>query len=192
MYFGKIKEENRATKEVGLAMLIPMIVLALGCIFFGLFNSFPIGKLIQPILKPELLEGRNFYGFPANMTLVVVTVIVLMAALLNHIFAVKKFGEASKASDHFHHAPGLSWIYNKAENRFFDPYDIGLIFVNIISRISWRLDRAVDWLYEIAVIKPTYAFTHEIRRLYSGNFAKYLIWILAGTVLVVVFLTRSV
>ena len=52
---------------------------------------------------------------------------------------LKKPAEDLGAVEHIHHAPGLSWIYNKAEKRYFDPYDVGLKIVGFISKIFFKV-----------------------------------------------------
>ncbi|MFA5394283.1 MAG: proton-conducting transporter membrane subunit [Candidatus Ratteibacteria bacterium] len=191
-YLGKIREENRNVKEAPLLMLIPMVVIALGCIVFGVYNKLPLQALIQPILGPERLAGHSFAGWPAKAALVIATFVVLAAAFLNHRFGVRKNGSGLKASDHIHYAPILRGIYDRAEKRFFDPYDIGLKAVNMLSEIAWQCDRAVDWIYDTLVVRVTYACTHQIKKAHNGNYATYLVWSLVGFLLVVVFLLQSV
>ncbi len=120
-FLGKIREENKNVKEVSFSMLFPMIVIAFLCVLFGVFNSIPLKMFIQPVLGELRLEGKDFSGFPANFMLVIVTVVVLIGALLNHLWGVKRKGSGLKAVDHIHYAPVLSTIYDKAEKRYFDP-----------------------------------------------------------------------
>jgi len=167
-------------------MLIPMIVIAAGCIVFGLWNSLPI-NIIQPVLGARL-EGHSFAGFPPNTILVVITLIVLLGAILNHLYGVKTKGSGLKAVDHIHYAPGLSWLYERAEKRFFDPYDIGMFFVGFFTRIGWWIDRGIDWLYDVFIVKLTFAFTHQIKKAHNGSYVTYLIWSLVGTALAVAFM----
>ncbi|MCX5642732.1 MAG: NADH-quinone oxidoreductase subunit L [Candidatus Omnitrophica bacterium] len=190
-FLGKLRDEHRNVKEAPPLMLVPMIIIALGCIVFGIYNKLPIHALIQPILSPERLEGHQFAGWPANTALVVITIIVLAGAFLNHRFGVKKKGSGLKAVDHIHYAPVLHIIYDKAEKRFFDPYNIGLKIINIISEIAWRCDRAIDWVYDTLVVKVTYACTNQIRKAHTGNYATYLVWSLVGFLLIAVFLLQS-
>ncbi|MDD5687388.1 MAG: proton-conducting transporter membrane subunit [Elusimicrobia bacterium] len=187
VYAGKIKDENKNVKEAPLTMLIPMIVIACVCILFGVYNSLPLKHLIQPILG-ERLEGHSFSGWPANMTIVVVTVIVLIAALLNHLFGVKKSGSGLGSVDHIHYAPGLSYIYAQAEKRYFDPYDIGLKIVGFLSIILFGLDRIINWFYDVFVVKLTYFFTGVIKALHNGDYAMYLSWSLIGTIIIIIYI----
>jgi len=184
------KERLEKVKEAPFAMLVPMIVIASACVLFGLWNALPLNNLIQPILG-ERLEGHNYAGFPTSMMLVVLTIVVLIAAFLNHIYGVKKSGSALGAADHIHHAPGLSDIYIRAEKRFFDPYNIGLHIVNGISRVAWLIDRATDWLYNDFSVKAAFFFTSVIRRCHNGSYARYVLWSLSGAAIIIIFLLRK-
>ena len=177
-------------KEAPMAMLVPMIIIALSCILFGVWNYLPLKYLIQPVLGEHLLEGRNFYGIPTNAMLVIVTIVVLIAAILNHLYGVKRTGSALKAADHIHYAPGLSKIYEKAEKRYFDPYDIGKRIVKLFSNAMWGIDKAIDWVYNDMVPASAYIVTNRIRRLHDGSYNTYIIWSLTGMILVIAFLMR--
>jgi NADH-quinone oxidoreductase subunit L len=187
-FLGKLREENKNVKEVHWTMLAPMVIIAAGCIVFGLWNALPI-NIIQPVLGAHL-EGRNFAGFPANSMLVIITLIVLAGALLNHFYGVKTKGSGLKAVDHIHYAPGLSWIYDKAEKRWFDPYDIGMFLMGMITRIGWWIDRGIDWLYDVFIVRLTYAFTYQIKKAHSGSFVVYIAWSLVGAALAIIYMVR--
>ena len=188
VYIGKIKDEFKNVKEAPATMLIPMVVIALVCIFFGVYNPWPLNNIIQPIVGERILEGHNYAGFPTNILIVVITIVVLIAALLNHLYGVKKSGSGLGAVDHIHHAPGLSFIYDKAEKRYFDPYNIVSKFAGFVSIGLFKLDRAVNWFYDVFIVKATFFFTGLIKKLHNGNYAVYLSWSLIGTVIIIIFI----
>lgn len=190
-FLGKLNEENKDTKEASFVMLIPMIIISLGCIVFGVYNYLPINTLISPILGPDRVQGHNFAGMPANTILIIISVVILIGAFLNHLFGLKLNKSAIKAVDHIHYAPVLSQIYDKAERRLFDPYEIGLDIANMVSRITWWFDRKIDWLYDNVSVDLTYAFSNIIRRLHTGNYSVYLAWSLTGMLFVTIFLMYS-
>ena len=170
-FLGKISEENKQVREASPVMLIPMIVIAAGCILFGVYNSLPLQHLIQPILSVKQLAGERFAGWPASSMLVVVTCVVLIGALINHYYGVKSEGSGLKAVDHIHYAPGLKGIYDRAEKRYFDPYDIGLKLAGYLSQITWGIDKAVDWIYETAAVSVSFFAGRKARELYKGYYA---------------------
>ncbi|MFC1501481.1 NADH-quinone oxidoreductase subunit L [Elusimicrobiota bacterium] len=188
-FLGKINDDHKNVKEVPWPMLVPMITIAAGCILFGVYNALPI-RLIKPVLGAAA-HGLHFAGFHFNM-LVVGTLIVLALALLNHIYGVKRSGAGVGASDHIRNAPLLSWIYTKAENRFFDPYDIGLKIVNLIALSSYYIDKAISWLSDVFAVKFVYFFSSVIKKVHTGNYSTYVVWIIFGSALIVFFVFKSI
>lgn len=187
-FLGKLSSENKNTKESPIAMLIPMIIIAAVCVIFGLFNGFAI-NLFKPVLGERLEAGQHFGAM--NIKLVVITAIVLIGALLNHLYGVKKFGSGLKALDHIHYAPILSWIYAKAEKGYFDPYNIGLKFADLISGVALFFDRFVDFIYEKLSVWLAFGFSRLIRNLHTGNYSRYLWWCLLGSAGVIVYLIKT-
>ncbi len=186
-FMGKLNDDNRNVKEAPWSMLIPMITIALVCIGFGVFNSFPLNHFIKPFLAGRVLEGNPFVSFVPNITLILITLLVFVLAILNHWFGVKKGGSGLKASDHIHYAPGFNYAYDLAEKKMLDPYEIGLKIVNVISVAAFAIDRAIDWIYETFIVSVTFLFTNTIRRMHSGNYATYIIWIIIGAAFVIMF-----
>jgi formate hydrogenlyase subunit 3/multisubunit Na+/H+ antiporter MnhD subunit len=184
-FLGKPSKDISNVKEASWAMLVPMIIIASGCILFGVYNPLPLKNLIQPIIG-ERLEGHNFSGLPHNWTLVFVSVIVLLLALLNHVYGVSKTKKGIGAVDHIHYAPGLLQMYNWAEKRYFDPYDIGMFFVNIFAKVFWAIDRAIDWFYDTFCVWVATTLSSILKKLYAGNYSASVSWSLLGIVIIIV------
>ena len=167
-------------------MLVPMIVIASGCVLFGVYNALPLNTLIQPILGEARLEGHSFAGWPASVMLVVLTVVALAAAVFNHLYGVKKTGRGIGAVDHIHHAPILSKIYDMAEKGFFDPYDIGLKLVGLLARLAWYIDRGVDWIYDGFSVDMCDFFSGALRKAHTGNYSTYIVWALVALIAILI------
>ena len=189
-FLGKRNPEHDGVKEAPLSMLVPMIVIAAGCLLFGLYNALPLRGLIQPSVSAEWLKGHDFAGFHFETFLVAMTIVALSLAVLNHLLGAKKTGSGLHAVDHIHHAPVLATIYDKAEKRWFDPYDIGLAGVSVVSRLGWWADRFIDWLYDGLAVGVTYLLAGIVRLLHTGSYALYVLWALAGAMAVMYFLVR--
>ena len=189
-YLGKRDPANEGVKEAPMAMLLPMIVIAAGCVLFGVYNPLPLHHLIQPILGEHRLEGHDFAGLPANWMLVAATVLVLAAALVNHLVGVKRSGSGLGAADHIHHAPVLSTIYDWAARRFFDPYDIGMAIVRGLSLFLWGIDRFIDWIYDSFIVTLTTGLGWTVRLAHTGNYSLYIVWSLVGAAAIIAFLMR--
>lgn len=186
-FLGKPPVDRSAVKEAPALMLFPMIIIALICILFGAYNFLPLRGLIQPAVMPHL-DGRDFAGYCLNAKLTLITVLVLAASVAHHIFAVRKNGAAVKASDHIHNAPVLRELYKRAEEGKLDPYNIGIVAARFFARLGWRVDRSIDWVYELASVRAILAPGKVLRRLHSGNYSVYIAWSLAGCFLIALFL----
>ena len=189
VFLGKARQEYKEVKEAPVAMLVPMGILALTCVIFGIFNYLPLNNFIQPILGARL-QGQSFAGLSGDWVLVFITLAVLLGALIHHILAVKIVGNAVKAADHIHYAPVLSVFYRWAEKKYFDPYDVGLKLINGITFFFWRIDRAIDWIYNSFIVGLAYAFSRVIRRMHAGYYAIYISWSLLGAAIVIFLIFR--
>ena len=173
---GRLNERNRGVSEAPFAMLAPMIILALTCIVFGVFNFLPINRMIQPIVGQQGGQTAHFAGFPQNIVLVIITMTILIGAVLNHLYGVRKTGKPIGAVDHIHHAPGLSYIYGKAEKGRLDPFNLGMFIANLFAGIASWCDKAVDWIYNILTPAAAYMVTAKLRKLHNGSYRTYIGW----------------
>lgn len=182
-FLGKRSEQNSKVKESSFIMLLPMIVIAGICVLFGLDHYLPLTKLIQPIIGAT---GT----YPMNTFLVVVTVIVLIGAVVHHLYSVRLAGSAAKASDHIRYAHVLKPLYDRGEKRKFDLYEIGKRFVHIFALVAFKIDRAIDWIYDGFTVRVSSAFSNGIRAAHTGKLATYVVWAVAGAALIIYFLVR--
>lgn len=184
-FLGKSDKSMDKVKEAPAPMLVPMIIIAFGCILFGVYNPLPLNHLIQPILGNRL-EGHNYAGLPQNWMLVGISIVVLLLAYLNHIYGVKKSGSGLGAADHIHYAPGFATVYKWAELRYFDPFDIGMHIVNGVSKVFWWIDRGIDWVYNSLTVRIVTLLSAAVRKAHNGRQSSYVAWSLAGLAAVVV------
>ncbi len=182
---GKAANPQARVQEAPAVMLIPMIIIAAFCLLFGIWNALPINHLIQPILTQLPTAGHQFAGWPTSMTLVLLTLLVLAGALWNHFWGAKRTGQGQAALDHILLAPGLRSLYAQAEQRRFDPYEIGLKIAHLTGQLAGRVDRGIDFIYDTAAVKITYALTRAIRRAHNGSLVAYLSWSLAGLLIII-------
>lgn len=169
-------------------MTLPMIILSLGCIIFGVWHTLPLESFIKPALTESLHEALQEVHFAFGLgELFWVTIIVLAIAVINHVIGVKFTGKGVGASEHIHHAPVLSTIYDLAERRVFDPYDQGRVVFRYGVQGLYLIDRGVDWIYQ-KLVPVTANWIAETRRVHNGLYANYLAWALGGLVLVGLYL----
>ncbi len=183
-FLGKPKRDFSKVKDPSWPMLVPMILIAFGCILFGVYNALPLHNLIEPILGSRL--EHSFAGLPSNWLLVGISVVVLILAFLNHLYGVNKTKSGIGAVDHIHYAPVLSSIYKGAEKKFFDPYDLGMIIAKAFANLAFWIDRAVDWFYNVFCVWAAEKLSLYIRKAQTGNHALYLLYSILGMALIIV------
>jgi len=188
VYMGK-NENNYKIKEAPVPMLFSIIILAVLCISFGIFNYLPLRNLIQPILG-ENIKGHDYSGMPENIILVMATIFVTVFALINHLASYLQTKKGVKALDHIHHAPILNKIYDWAEKKYFDPYDILINMINFISKILWYIDRAIDWFYNVFLTKLVKGLSFAVRKVHTGSHSMYILWTIIGLALIVIYFIR--
>jgi len=189
VYLGKRTEATEKTKEAPLAMLIPMVTIAAICVLFGVWNSFPLKSFIQPILG-QRLEGHDFAGMPANMMIVIITIAVLIAAVLNHLYGVRRYGSGAKAIDHIHYAPGLKTVYEKAEKGYLDPYNMGMGVVATFAAIASFIDSAINWVYDSFSVKTASVCAVVVNKLRGESYRTYILWSVAAAALMLIYFLR--
>ncbi len=178
-----------AVREAPWQLLVPLAVLAGACILFGLDNSLPLRKLIEPILGARL-GSQSFAGLPRSLPLALATVAVLLAALANHLYGVRRSGSGAGAADHILHAPLLGRLYAVALAGRLDPYWLGRIAVRSLARGLRGIDRGVDWIYERLVVGAKSAIGGLVSRAQSGSYRLYLLWMVIAAILLVAAVVR--
>jgi len=169
--------ENRTITEAPFPMLIPMAVLAVLCIIFGVFAG---SSALEPFIKPAV-KGVAFSGFwePVLATLFILIGLFLGAIIyfLGRPGAVRESesyvggeilekGLEVSGVDFYQTIQDMGFfkrIYKMAEKKYFDIYDQGKNLVFSISRI-----------FQI---------------LHTGVLPTYIIWSLLGLlILIIIFL----
>ena len=180
--------ETKPVKESPAPIVIPILILALLCITFGVANKLPLRTFIQPILEGHVEAGESidFTGGALNVFTPIagISILCLLLAFGLHAFGWKKGGKkAYLASEPVHKFPVLHTIYNWAENRVFDLYEQGVIVLNGLAMVLFKgVDRPIDFVYEKIVTKTGEAFTGVLRKAHTGHYASYLAWCLGGLV----------
>ena len=188
VFVDRERSDLSSVREAPLLMLVPIVLISFCCAWFGVHNYIPLHEFIQPILGADRLLGHDFAGWPHNQTLVILSAIVVLLALLNHLWGVRRAGTGLKAVDHIHYAPGLHQVYEKAEKRCFDPYEVALKGFALLSSVSWAIDRAINWVYDVFAPALASAGSSLVRTSHDGSHVTYMMWLLSGTALVIVFL----
>lgn len=191
VFLGKPMEAHKNVREVKWQMFIPMIVISFFCVLFGLANALPLKKIIIPVVQNSLQGGHHSFDFHIDIKLIAATIVVLILAFLNHRFGVRVNKGPLHASDHIRYAPVLSWFYDKAEKRFFDPYDIGLKITGVFSKIIFQFDRLINAIYDVAAVKVFCTAGSYVKKLGGRSYPVYLMWSVVGFIAVTLYFVFS-
>ena len=190
VFFGPRTTEVPKVKESPAAIVLPILILAGLCLTFGVFNKLPLVNLIQPILAGHVEAGESI-DFTAHALslfnpIAGISILCLVLAFLLHPYGWKRGGKkAYLASEPVHKFPGLKTAYDLAENRIFDLYEQGVVFLRGFSMVLFKgVDRPIDFVYEKVVTKVGAAFTGLFRKAHTGHYANYLAWCLGGLVVI--------
>jgi NADH:ubiquinone oxidoreductase subunit 5 (subunit L)/multisubunit Na+/H+ antiporter MnhA subunit len=171
IFLGRRKKELENVKEVPVMMWIPVILIALLCLFSGVFaTSYVVPEFFMPITGVF-----HFSGFwNSSVVSLLVLISIILGIILYLTFSLKKFrteesfigGEKIQdktgySTTEFYKTIGefrsFSWIYKKAEERWFDVYDLS--------------KKIVLW------------FSHQLSEAHTGVLPGYIIWIFAGLII---------
>ncbi|UCH13822.1 MAG: hypothetical protein JSV22_12030 [Bacteroidales bacterium] len=175
-FLGRRREELKNVREVSIAMWFPKVVLALICVGFGVFaTNFVIPKTFIPIAGDFQYVGAWNSTTISLLILIsiVLGIIIYLAGNIKNFRVDDSFvgGETFReqtgfASTEFYKTISnyklFSFIYRKAEEKWFDIYDLSK---NIIL-----------W------------FNKKISLAHNGVLSNYAIWILAGLIIMLIFL----
>ncbi|MDD4888617.1 MAG: proton-conducting transporter membrane subunit [Phycisphaerae bacterium] len=187
-FLGKRNAEHDTVREASPLMLLPMIVLAGACLVFAV-SAIPVAKFLVPAYETTAFSINNAFVMPhADTFLIAMTCAVLAAAFINHLAGVKRTGAGLGAVDHIHYAPVLHTIYDKAEQRWFDPYEWLMGLFNLAARIGYLLDRLTDWLYEGVTVGLTRGLTGGVRWAHGPSYGMYIVWAVVGAAAVLWYL----
>jgi multicomponent Na+:H+ antiporter subunit A len=171
VFLSRRKAEFEKVREVPVMMWIPLVILAMFCIVFGVFaTNFIVPKLIMPV--------TGVFGFTGfwNSTFVslLVVISIVLGAILYLAVNIKKFrtedsfiggekiqDQTGYSTPEFYKTIGefkfFGWMYKKAEEKWFDIYDLSKQFVL--------------WL------------SHQFSEAHTGVLPGYILWVFAGLII---------
>ena len=171
IFLGRQRQETKAIREVPFMMWLPLAVMAIICIVLGVFAT----SFIVPKLFMNVSGAFQFTGFwNSSFVALLVLISIVLGFVIYLIVSLKKFrtedsfiggeriqDEADFSTTEFYKTigefPVFSWIYRKAEEKWFDIYDLSKQFVLRIS--------------------------HVLSEVHTGILTSYIIWVLAGLII---------
>jgi formate hydrogenlyase subunit 3/multisubunit Na+/H+ antiporter MnhD subunit len=171
IFLSRVKDEYRNLKEVPVLMWMPLIILSLFCIVFGILaTNVIVPKLFMPISGAFQFTGLYNSSLLSLLVLIsfILGIIVYLATSLKRFRTEDSFiggekiqDEAGYPTPEFYKTISeigfFSWMYKKAEKKWFDIYDLSKQFVL--------------WL------------SHQLSEAHTGVLPGYIIWVCAGLII---------
>ncbi|MDA3954685.1 MAG: proton-conducting transporter membrane subunit [Bacteroidales bacterium] len=177
LFLGRRQKEFEKVKEVNILGWLPISIMAIGCIVFGVFSTnYFVPKLFNPILGEINLIGM----WNSTSVSVLVLASIVLGLIIYMIGNIKNFrsedsyvggGETMRedsgmATSEFYETIRnlgfLSTLYDKAEKRYFDIYNIS--------------KKIILW------------FSKGLQGLHTGVLTNYALWIFAGLIIMLLIL----
>jgi NADH-quinone oxidoreductase subunit L len=190
VFLGPRSKEVPRVKESQAPIFLPILILAILCITFGVYNKLPLKTFIEPILEGHTEAGEHLdftsHALDLFNPVAGISILCLLIALGIHFYGWKRAGKkAHLASEPIHNLPALKTLYGLSENRFFDLYEQGIKFLKNLSLILFRgIDRPIDFFYDKIVSAVGRAFTGLLQKAHNGHYANYLAWCLGGLLVI--------
>jgi len=171
IFLGRVSQEARNIREVPALMWIPSLILAIVCILFGVFAT----KTVIPYLFMPVSGEFTLSGFwDSTFVSLLVLISIILGGIIYLSLNIKKFrhedsfiggermqDQAGYPAHEFYKTAtefrSLAWIYRKAEEKWFDIYDLS--------------KRFVLWL------------SHHLSEAHSGVLPAYVLWVFAGLII---------
>ncbi|MGQ9817960.1 MAG: NADH-quinone oxidoreductase subunit 5 family protein [bacterium] len=192
IFLGPRSKEVPKTRESESPFLIPMIILAVICIIFGVYNYLPFRYFFEPLLAMHPESVHHYVDFSAQALdlvnpIAAVSILMLLIGLSIHLYGWNKAEKkAYMASEVIHKLPIARSLYDWAEARVFDIYEQGVKFLRGLAQVLYvAIDRPIDYFYEKTVTITGNAFTKLFQYAHNGHYANYLAWCIAGLVIIV-------
>jgi multicomponent Na+:H+ antiporter subunit A len=170
IFLSRRKTNFETVKEVPILMWMPMAILALSCVVFGIFaTNYVVPRIIMPVTGEFQFIGfwnSTFVSFLVLLS-IVLGIIVYLATSLKKFRTEDNFIGGEKIQDktgyptsEFYKTIGefrfFSWVYKKAEEKWFDIYDLS--------------KQGVLWL------------SHQLSEAHTGVLPGYILWVVAGLI----------
>jgi len=188
-FLGVPGEKYKKIKEVPITMTLPMIVLALLCVLFGVFASYPVVNYIIPAFEGSSITvsadeilGRT--GWAPDIAALLIIIGIVVGLIMFYLAKLKKVrrtpvyigGEKPDmetmryaGTDFYETVKNLGLFkvaYTDAEKGWYDPYNIVSEFGNFVIK--------------------------GLRRLHNGILSTYLSWCLIGLAVLLIYLLFKV
>jgi formate hydrogenlyase subunit 3/multisubunit Na+/H+ antiporter MnhD subunit len=203
-----VVKENKEIKEVAISMWLPMIILSVLCIIFGIFAyEIPMKNIVFPIFLQNGISSSNI--IQGSWQPYLATILVIMGIFLgigvyfvlkksnrrrfveNYLYGEEeKIGETTFPGTDFYlsitNMEPFSTIYFLAKKNFFDFYNWAFGLIKYLSlTLKYLFQREVFDIYFVGK-KTILKIARVLSDLHNGNLHRYLSWIMVGFALVLI------
>ncbi|MDR1695966.1 MAG: hypothetical protein LBR69_04995 [Endomicrobium sp.] len=174
-WFGKIFfTKDGEHVEYPVSSMIPALTTALLCLLLGVFKKVPVGAL------ESLMEIHEH----AHSVLLIISVSALVIALLNFIIGFAKYKNGLGFVSGIVSALGINKL-DAAESA--DPYNIALKAYDGFGRVSFNLDKSLNWIYDVLIVKSVFKLSIVFKEAHNGSLPQYVLWTLCGIAVIILF-----
>jgi len=182
-WFFKIFFDNSgARREYHILSMAPVIATALLCLFLGIFNKVPLTAINSFIpLEPAAHAAETAGAGLGGHLILLISISALLIVLLNAIIGFAKY------KNPLGFVKGLSqWlkIDKLCANDDADPYEITLKAYKSFARASFEFDAMLNYVYDGFIVKSVFYCSQTLKKLHNGSLPRYIIWTLAGIVVI--------
>lgn len=197
IFLGEKNSSQEKIKEVSFNIKLPLIFLALGCVILGIFPKVFLKYFIEPLFP----GGINYIGIWNS---VFVFIFIASGLLLGLIFwGLMKYKKVrvdnsfvggeddyilpSYPATEFYRTveevPAIKGAYRVLKSEYSDFYNILVGVFNLISNLVFIfVDRLIDYITMLTG-RTVLGLSWLLRKLHSGVLDMYLVWSLAGLVI---------
>lgn len=173
IFLGQLPEKYKEVKEVPLSMQLPMILLTLAIVLFGILPGIPL-KVISGIEKSFGIEplSTTIFGMPkeiGELNMITILAAVLAAGVV--VYLVFSLSAKSRRVDQYDSYAAGSFVPK-------DKYQYSTGFYDQVYRIigPYLRDVVDDFYYWL--VGKSQSFFQLVRQIYTGNVNTYALYIL--------------
>lgn len=182
----------KKTGEVGFFMLLPVVVLAAGCIIFGVFaDSIPVKLLISPVVSEVAGLGRTPVTIPGAWIAAPATIMMLVAYAAGILFYLFSSARKVRVCETYIGGERLddAYVSGDAIGAGRDLEVSGVDFYRTIDTMrpfGWIYREAARGTFDLYEMgrRGVFYFVTALQRLHSGLLPAYMTWFLFGLIAV--------
>jgi len=186
VFLGVRAKEGAGPKEVGFAMALPMIGLALTCLAFGIFYSIPIKAFIAPAVNDlPAFRVSAVSGWLGSWSATLATLLIVVGIVIGLVIYFAGRIKTARTDRAYVGGEILPAEVRVTGTGFYDTVsDMGFFREMYESAEKKAFD-----LYDVGKGIAFY-FIGGLRSMHGGILPQYLTWVLIGTVVVMAVLLR--